>query len=88
MSKSKQDLIDHVAEEIGQGQKFSKDVVEAVLNGISNLAAQDRLTLRGFGSFEVRTRAARSGRNPRTGETIAIPASSALAFRAAKPTSD
>jgi DNA-binding protein HU-beta len=88
MPKGKQDLIDAVAEEIGQGQKFSKDVVEAVLNGISTLAAEDRLTLRGFGTFETRTRAARQGRNPRTGETIALAASSALAFRAAKPTAD
>ncbi len=88
MPQGKQDLIDHVAETIDQGQKFSKDVVEAVLAGISTLAAQDRLTLRGFGSFETRTRAARQGRNPRTGEAITIAASSVLAFRAAKPTGD
>lgn len=87
MPNGKQDLVDYVAEEIGQGQKFSKDVVEAVLKGISALSG-NRLTIRGFGTFEVRTRAARQGRNPRTGETIALPASSALAFRAAKPTAD
>lgn len=88
MPKTKQDLIDHVAATIEQGQKFSKDVVEAVLDGISALAAQDRLTLRGFGSFETRTRAARTGRNPRTGEAVAIAASTAMAFRAAKPAAD
>lgn len=87
MPKTKKDLIDHV---VTHGfRPFDADAaVTAVMAGISALASQDRLTLRGFGSFETRTRAARPGRNPRTGETITIPASTFLAFRAAKPTAD
>lgn len=42
------------------------------------------MTIKGFGAFEMRTRAARQGRNPKTGEAVAIPASKTMAFRAAK----
>jgi DNA-binding protein HU-beta len=84
MPKHKKDLITYVADRHGCGQRGAEELIDTVIAGISSLAADDRLTLRGFGSFETRTRAARQGRNPRTGETIALPASSALAFRAAK----
>lgn len=85
---NKQDLIKAV-EASGHGfhPREAEAAVDAVLAGISSLAAQDRLTLRGFGAFETRTRAARPGRNPRTGEAIDLPASSALAFRAARSAS-
>lgn len=83
MPKSKRDLIDHVVAH-GFRPFDAEAAVTAVLAGISSLAASDRLTLRGFGSFETRTRAARLGRNPQTGAEIQIPASSGLAFRAAK----
>jgi DNA-binding protein HU-beta len=86
MPKNRQDLIDHVAAH-GFSTRDAETAVTATLAGISALSAQDRLTLRNFGSFETRTRAARPGRNPQTGETIQIPASSALAFRAAKAAS-
>lgn len=85
MSHGKQDLIDHVVAK-GYGRRTAEGAVAAVLDGISALAAQDRLTLRGFGSFETRTRAARTGRNPRTGEAISLAASSSLAFSAARKT--
>ena len=83
MPKNKQDLIEHVVAN-GFRPFDAEAAVKAVLDGIASLAASDRLTLRGFGSFETRTRAARTGRNPRTGEAIALPETKALAFRAAK----
>lgn len=83
MSRTKKDLIDHVVAQ-GFSSRDAEAAVTATLAGISTLSAQDRLTLRGFGSFATRSRAARTGRNPRTGEPVAIPASSALTFRAAK----
>lgn len=87
MSKSKQHLIAYVADREGCGQRAAEAMVDTVLAGISSLAANDRLTLRNFGSFATRNRAARPGRNPRTGETIELPASSSLAFRAARQAS-
>jgi DNA-binding protein HU-beta len=83
MPKNRQDLIDHVVSH-GFTTRDAENAVTATLAGISTLSASDRLTLRGFGSFETRTRAARPGRNPRTGEALAIQARSFLAFRAAK----
>ena len=54
---------------------FVEVVTEALANG-------DKISLKGFGNFEVRTRGARTGRNPRTGETMEIAASNAPAFKA------
>lgn len=84
MPKSKRDLIEAVADRRGIGTREAEASIDTVLAAIASLAADDRLTLRGFGSFETRTRAARQGRNPQTGEAIQIPASTVLAFRAAK----
>lgn len=88
MPQNKQHLVKAV-EASGHGftPREAEAAVDAVLAGISSLAAKDRLTLRGFGAFETRTRAARPGRNPRTGETIELPASTSLAFRAARQAS-
>ena len=60
---------------------FTDTVVEAVKAG-------DKLALAGFGTFEVKTRAARTGINPRTKETIKIPASKAPVFKAGKALKD
>lgn len=87
MPKNKSDLIELIRQKTDLGRNAVEASIDAVLDGIATLAADDRLTLRGFGSFETRTRGARNGRNPRTGETIALPATSALAFRAAKSAS-
>jgi len=58
--------------------------VEAVLTSITNaVAGGDKVTLPGFGTFEVRERAARSGRNPQTGEAMEIAASKSAAFKPA-----
>lgn len=85
MPKNKSDLIRTLeTHSHGFHPREAEAAVNAVLDGIASLAAQDRLVLRGFGIFETRTRAARPGRNPRTGEAIDLPASSTLAFRAAR----
>lgn len=84
MPKNKKDLINYVADREGRGQRAAEAMVNTVLAGISSLSANDRLTLWGFGSFKTSLRAARLGRNPRTGETIDLPATRSLTFRAAK----
>lgn len=70
--------ISDVAKAAGVKEEQVKAVFEAVKN------SPQRVIIKGFGTFETKTRAARSGRNPQTGATIAIPAKTVLAFKAAK----
>lgn len=66
-------------------KKDAAAAVDAVIESVSEaLAAGDKVALVGFGSFEVRERAARMGRNPQTGEEIEIPASKVPAFKPGK----
>jgi len=82
---NKADLVNHVAEAAGLSKAAAGDAVEAVLSGItSTLAAGDSVSLVGFGTFSVADRAARTARNPRTGEAIEVPASKAPKFKAGK----
>lgn len=82
---NKTELIARVAEKTNLTKKVAGDAVEAVLESITEaLAGGDKVTLVGFGTFEVRSRAARRGVNPATGETINIPASKVPAFKAGK----
>jgi len=82
---NKKELIKHVADKTGVTRAQATAAVEAVVDAIeSSLKAGDTVTLTGFGSFTVAERAARVARNPRTGETINIPASRAPKFRASK----
>ncbi len=86
---NKTDLIATVAEKAGMTKKTAGDVVDAVFDTISAaLAGGDKVTLVGFGTFEVRERAARKGVNPSTKETIDIPASKVPAFKAGKGLKD
>jgi DNA-binding protein HU-beta len=86
---NKNDLVDAVSERTGLARSDAAQAVEAVLAAITAaLRAGDAVTLSGFGSFVAKTRAARTGRNPRTGEAIAIPASRAPAFKAGKGLKD
>ena len=63
--------------------------VTAVLGAITDaLKAGDKIQLVGFGTFEVRNRAAKQGRNPRTGETMTVPASKVPAFKSGKALKD
>ena len=82
---SKADLIDAVAAKADCGRHAAQAMIDTVLGEIAGLAVGQKLILRGFGTFETKTRAARTGRNPQTGLPIEIPASTTLTFKAAKP---
>ncbi|MEW5768149.1 MAG: HU family DNA-binding protein [bacterium] len=78
---TKADLVNKVAE-IGLTKRQAGDAVEAVVDAIKDaLAAGEKVQLIGFGSFEVRNRAARQGRNPQTGETISIASKKVPVFK-------
>ena len=80
---NKTELIAAVAEKAGMTKKDAERAVNAALDAITaTLAEGGRVQLSGFGIFEVKTREARTGRNPRTKETIQIPASKAPVFKA------
>ncbi|MGQ3685254.1 MAG: HU family DNA-binding protein [Candidatus Loosdrechtia sp.] len=82
---NKQDLIDNVAKELEISAKKAEEAVNTIINNIQKGLKKDkRVQLIGFGSFEVRTRKARKGRNPQTGEVIKIKASKTVAFKAGK----
>ncbi len=87
---NKADLVASVANETKLTKKEAEAAVNAVINGIQDaLKNDDKVQLIGFGTFEVRTRKARQGRNPRNpGETIEIPASKAPVFKAGKSLKD
>ncbi len=82
----KTDIIDHVAGSAdGLTKRQVTEVFDAIFDTISNsLSAGDRVAITGFGSFQVRERAARQGRNPQTGATITIAASKNVGFKAGK----
>ena len=64
-------------------------VVDAILDRIADaLVAGDRVEIRGFGSFSVKERPARAGRNPKTGASVSVPAKGALVFKAGKEMRD
>ena len=85
---TKQDLIEKVAE-TGMSKKQAGVVVNAILDAISDsLAAGEKVSLVGFGSFSVNKRAARTGRNPRTGEPLKIKAKKVPVFKAGKALKD
>jgi DNA-binding protein HU-beta len=82
---NKTELINAVAAETQLSKKDSEKAVSAVFNVITEeLAKGEKVVLVGFGTFEVRDRAARKGRNPSTKEEIMIPAAKAPAFKAGK----
>ena len=81
----KSDLSSHVATEVSLSKVRASGVVDAVFSVISDALARDEsVTISGFGTFTTTLRAARQGRNPRTGESIAIAASKAPSFKAGK----
>lgn len=82
---NKTELINSVVEQTGLKKKDSDKLVTAFTDAIAEtLAKGDKVQLAGFGTFEVRERAAREGRNPQTGEAIKIAASKTPAFKAGK----
>ncbi len=86
---NKTDLVAAVAAKAELSKKDAEAAVAAVVASITDaLADGDKVSLVGFGTFEVRTRAARKGQNPRTGEKITIAAAKAPAFKAGKALKD
>ena len=86
---NKTELISAVAAKAEMTKKDAEKAVNAVISSIQGaLAKKDKVQLVGFGSFEVRKRAARKGRNPQTKEEIKIPASKAPVFKAGKALKD
>lgn len=86
---NKTDLINSVAEAAELSKKDATKAVEAVFQSIQDtLSTGDKVSLIGFGNFEVRERAARKGRNPQTGEEIDIAASKVPAFKPGKALKD
>ena len=82
---NKQELIDAVASEAGTSKIAAEETINAVFETISKaVAAGDTVQLIGFGSFGTGERAARTGRNPQTGETIEIAAAKTVKFTAGK----
>lgn len=82
---NKSDLIEHISTQAELTKSQSEEALNAILNGVSDaLASGDDVALIGFGSFKVSQRAARTGRNPKTGEPIDIAASRVPAFKAGK----
>ena len=90
---NKSELMDALAEKTGMTKADASRAVDAMFatdGGIlaEVLAKGDRVQITGFGTFEAKTRKARTGRNPRTGETIQIAASQTPSFRAGKGLKD
>ncbi len=86
---NKAELVDSVADAADLSKASAARAVDAVTDAIANVLKNDeQVTIVGFGTFSVRKRAARSGRNPRTGETINIKASNVPAFKPGKALKD
>ena len=86
---NKSELIEAIATKTGETKKAAEVGLNAFIDVISEtLKKGDKVQLVGFGSFEVRKRAARKGRNPQTKEEIKIPASKAPVFKAGKALKD
>lgn len=86
---NKTEFVGEVAENLGVTKKEAAPKVEAVFNVIvETLTKGESIKIPGVGTFEVRERAARKGRNPQSGEEIDIPATKAPAFKAAKALKD
>ena len=86
---NKSDLIAAIAAKTGETKKSAEAAVNAFVDVVTeSLVKGDKVQLVGFGSFEVRKRAARKGRNPQTKEEIKIPASKAPVFKAGKALKD
>ncbi|MCF6139598.1 HU family DNA-binding protein [Pseudalkalibacillus berkeleyi] len=86
---NKNDLINNISEKEGLTKKDVEAVVNGLLTEITDaLKEGDKVQFVGFGTFETRERSSRTGRNPQTGESIDIPASTVPAFRAGNKLKD
>jgi DNA-binding protein HU-beta len=83
---NKSELIESIQSALGAEatKRSSEEALDAVLSSIvKGIKSSGKVQIVGFGSFEVKSRAARTGRNPKTGESMQIPASKSLGFKAA-----
>lgn len=85
----KSDLVDRVCEVTGETRSKVSRVLDATVDTVTDaLRRGEKVSLPGIGTFETRKREARSGRNPRTGETVKIAATTVPVFRAGKALKD
>ena len=81
----KSEIVAALADTLDLNRRDAEKAVDVVFDTISDaLAAGDKVVISGFGTFEVRTRVARTGRNPRTGDEISVPAQKTPAFKVGK----
>lgn len=86
---TKADLVEKMAKDNGLTKAQADKAIDSFVSTVSAaLTEGDKITLVGFGTFSVGTRAAREGRNPRTGEKLSIPSSKVVKFKAGKTLSD
>lgn len=83
---TKAELIEQVSEKVtGLTKRQTEIIINAILDGIKDtLARGDKIEIRGFGSFRLRNRRTREGRNPKTGTTVQVPAKRVPFFKAGK----
>ena len=86
---NKQNLIDHIAANADISKAAASKAIDAFTDAITQaMKKEETVSLVGFGSFAVKQRAAREGRNPKTGQTLKIPASKSVGFKAGKGLKD
>jgi len=86
---SKTDLVNYIAEETGFTKADSAKALEAFISGVTKgLKKEGKVTLTGFATFSAKKKAAKTGRNPRTGEEVQIPARVAVTVKAGSKLKD
>lgn len=86
---TKSDLIEAVSRKTSLPKKRAEDIVNAVFESMSSALLEDhRIEVRGFGSFSIRTYDARTGRNPRTGESVDVDEKKSVHFKVGKELRD
>lgn len=82
---TKKDIVRTISEEVGLTQQQTKQIVQMTFNAIiESLVRENRIELRNFGVFEVKPRAARKARNPRTGQQVDVPRKHVVTFKPGK----
>lgn len=82
---TKKEIVKKISDEIGLTQLKTKEIVQRTLDGIiQTLITEGRIELRNFGVFEVKQRAPRKARNPRTGAKVSVPAKNVVTFKPGK----
>lgn len=84
---TKKEIVKDIADQVGLSQQQVKEIVQLTLEAIISTLANDpdhRIELRNFGVFQVKRRAARSARNPRTNEKVRVPAKNVVTFKPGK----